>query len=316
MEEIYSKKIVTTIILLALIALVFFLLKPILLSMIFGVLLAFMFYPVYKLFFKLTKRENISAFIVCIFFIILIVASLWFLTPIFVDQSIKIYMASQQMDYITPLKKMLPSLFLSDEFSVQIGSITHSFITKLTNSLMNSFSNIIFNLPTISLHLLIVFFTFFFVIRDKDKFISYLKSILPFSNEVERELFRASKDIATSVLYGQIMIGTIQGLIAGLGYFIFKVPNALILTLFTILAGILPIIGPFIIWVPVTISLFIAGNNVAAIGVIIFGIIASSIDNFLRPIVISKKARMHPAIAITGMIGGFLFFGVLISFLM
>ena len=175
---------------------------------------------------------------------------------------------------------------------------------------MNSFSQIILNFPTLFLQFLVVFFTFFFVLKDKDKLISYVQSLSPFSKDVEKKLFKSSRGITSSVIYGQIIIGIVQGLIAGLGFFIFGVPNALLLTLFATIAGIFPIIGPFIIWAPVVIYLFIAGNTFSAIGLILFGLISSTIDNFLRPILVSKRTTMHPALLLIGMIGGLLLFGI------
>jgi predicted PurR-regulated permease PerM len=58
------------------------------------------------------------------------------------------------------------------------------------------------------------------------------------------------------------------------------------------------------------IYLFIAGNNFAAIGIMVFGLIAGVIDNILRPIIVSKRSRMNSLFALIGMIGGLLFFGV------
>jgi len=311
MDDIYSKKIMTAIILIILIVLSFFLLKPILLSIIVGFILAFAFTPVYNWFYKFIKSKNICSFLICFLLILLIILPIWFLTPIFIDQSIKFYLTFQKMDFVTPLTNLFPSLFASEEFSIEVGSVIQSFATKVTNSLINSFSQLILNFPTLFLQFLVAFFTFFFVLKDKEKIISYIQSLLPFSKDVEKKLFKSSKEITSSVIYGQIIIGIIQGLFAGLGFFIFGVPNALLLTLFASLAGIFPIIGPFVVWVPVAIYLFIAGNTFSALGVVFFGLIASTLDNFLRPIFISKMTKMHPALILIGMIGGFFLFGIL-----
>jgi len=157
----------------------------------------------------------------------------------------------------------------------------------------------------------VVFFTLFFVLRDKEEMTSYIESLLPFSKDVEKKLFELSKNLTASVIYGQIVIGIFQGIFLGVGLFIFKVPNALILTLLACLAGILPIIGVAIIWVPVAIYLLIAGNTFQALGVIIFGLISSSLDNFIRPIIVSKKTQMPSSLILIGMIGGLFLFGIL-----
>lgn len=311
MDEFYFKRIMSTIILIVLVALAFFLLKPILLSIVFGIILAFVFTPLYRWVNKYIKSENISAFLVCSLLVLVIVIPLWFLTPTLIDQSIKIFMASQETDFIEPLKSVFPSLFDSEELSAEIGQITHSFVTKMTNSLMNYLSGFILNFPTLFLQSLVVFFTFFYILRDQERFKEYIKSLLPFSRETERELFKSSKAITYSVIYGQVVIGIIQGLVVGLSFFIFGVPNALILTLLACLAGILPVIGTTIVWLPVSIYLFIVGNNFSAFGVVIFGLISSTLDNFIRPVIVSRRTKMNSSIVLIGMIGGLLLFGVL-----
>lgn len=311
MEDIYFRKIMTSVILITLAVLSFLLVKPILLSIIFGILLAFLFTPVYNWFYKIIKSKNISAFLVCFLLILLIVLPLWFLTPVVIDQSIKIYISSQQMDFVKPIKSIFPAFFSSEEFSTEIGSIIHSFVTKSTNKLMNALSTLILNFPTIFLQSIVVFFTLFFVLRDKEEMILYIKSLLPFSKEVESKLFKLSKNITSSVIYGQIVIGIIQGLLLGLGLFIFNVPNALILTLLACLVGVFPIIGVAIIWIPVIIYLLIAGNTIPAFGMIVVGLISSSIDNVIRPIIVSKRTNMPSSLILIGMIGGLFLFGIL-----
>ena len=311
MSENYLKKPETLILLLVLAVLSFLILKPIILSITVGIILAVVFAPAYDRIFKITNSKNLSSTITCLFLILLIILPIWFLIPIFIQQSFEVYQFSQQIDFATPLKSIFPSLFASDEFSDQIASILFSFVTNLANSAVNSFSKFILNFPAFFFQLIVVFFTLFFVLRDKELFLNYVKEISPLSKEVENKIFKSSKDITLSVIYGQVFIGIIQGIITGIGFFIFNVNNALFLTLIASLAGIFPVIGTTIVWLPVAVYLFIGDNTIAAIGVVIFGVFASSIDNILRPMIVSKRTRMHPLILLVGMIGGLFFFGIL-----
>ena len=311
MDDTYFRKITTALLLIALIVLSFFLVKPIILSVIWGIILAFIFAPVYNQLYKFVKSKNLSAILICLLLIVLIILPFWFLIPIFVDQSIKLYAASQQVDFITPLKSIFPSLFSSGKFTEEISSTFFTFVTKIINSLLNYLSQLVLNLPNILIQLAVVFFTFYFVLRDKEQFFSYIQSLIPFSKEIEKKIVHYTKGITVSVIYGQVIIGIIQGIIAGAGFFIFGVPNALLLTLLTCLAGIFPIVGTAIIWIPVALYLLISGNPLAAVGVTIFGIISSVIDNFLRPIIVSRRSKIHPAILLIGMIGGLFMFGIL-----
>ncbi len=311
MEENYFKKITTSIILVILLALSFFILKPILLSIIFGILFAFILSPAHSWLLKKIHSANLSVILISIFLLLLLILPMWFLTPILIDQSLKIYFSTQQMDFVTPLKNIFPSVFASEEFSREVGSIIYSFVNRTINSFVNAISGLILNFPQIMLQLLVAFFTFYFVLRDKDKLLAYVKSLLPFSKEVEAKLFKQTKGITVSVLYGQVVVGMIQGLIAGAGFFIFSVPNYLFLTFLAVVAGIFPVVGTTIIWAPVVIYSFVTGNTLQALGVLVFGSVATFIDNILKPVFISQRTSMPTSIILIGMIGGFFLFGIL-----
>ena len=311
MEETYFKKATTTLILAILIILSFLLMKPILLSVVLGLILAFIFFPIYNWLNKKLNRKNLSAILVSILLIMVIVVPVGFLTPILIDQSLKIYFVIQQTDFIQALRTMLPSVFASDVFSREVASIIQSFSSSTVNSFVNSLSGIILNFPTLMLQFFVVFFTFYFVLRDKEKLISYLRSLLPFSKDVENKLFQQTEGITKSVLYGQLIIGVVQGIITGAGFFIFGVSNALILTLLACVAGVFPIVGTSIIWIPVVAYLVIKGAVWPTVGVAIFGLIAMFIDNILKPVIVAQKTNLPTSIMLIGMIGGYFLFGIL-----
>ncbi len=310
-DEIYFERVMTAIILVALIVLAFLVLKPILLSIIFGLLLAFIFIPIYDWINKRIKSGNFSAFIMVILLLFIIFIPIWFLIPMLIEQSFKIFQSVLQIDFVTPLKHVFPRFFVSEQFSNQISSVLSSFIIKTSNSVTNSFTNFLLDLPTVIMQVVVVLFTFFFVLRDREHVANYVKSLLPFPKEIEKKLFDYSSAITKSVLYGTVIVGIIQGAIAGIGFFIFGVPNALFLTLLAIIGGVLPIVGTGIVWVPVVIFMLIAGNNLAAWGVLFFGLLSTFIEHLLRPLFISKRTKMHSAIVLISMVGGAFYFGIL-----
>ncbi len=301
------KNITTTAILLILAALSYFILRPILLSIVMGIILSIVLSKPYDWLLKHTKSRNFSLILICVFLISIIVIPFWFLTPIFVKQSFNVYQEAQKVDFGDVFLKIFPNFSFASEF----GSVFGSFLKNTLSSLAGDISQWILNFPKIFLHLIIVFSTFFFILKDREEILKYLEGMFPFSKDVEKKLIQSSKDITMSVIYGQIVIGFVQGLIAALGFLIFGVPNMIFLTLLAVVAGILPIIGPMIVWIPVIIFLLISGNSHAAIGVSIFGVIAAIVDHLIRPFFVSKSTKMHPLLTLIGMIGGFFFFGVL-----
>lgn len=311
MDDEYIKRITSLAIIATLVVLSFLLLKPILMSIITGIVLAFIFYPIYTKLNKHFSNKNIAATIIALFLVLIIIIPTWFLTPMLLDETIHIFRVSQGIDLVTPLQELFPSLFASEDFSNEIGRTIQQFITGLTNSVMNMVSKLLLNFPTLLLQLMVALFTFYFVLRDNDDFVNYIQTLLPFSKAIEKKLFKSSRDITFSILYGQVLVGIGQGLLAGASFLIFGIENALLLTILAAVAGILPIIGSSIIWIPVAIFAFIKGDFVAVVGVIAFGLLASFLENSLKPMFVSKMTNIHSGLILMGMIGGVFMFGVL-----
>lgn len=310
-DEAYFRKLTTLLIIFALLVLSFFILRPILLSIIGGLLLAFILYPIYSKLNSWIKLPKISALIICISIISIIILPLVFFSPAIVKESFGLFKAAQSIDLVEPFKNIFPSIFIDEELSYSISSLIREFMVKITHGLMNYFSDFVYSLPSIILHLFVVFFILFYSLVDKEKIITSIQDFLPFSKEVEKKLFQSTKDITLSVIYGWLIIGTIQGIILSIGIFILQVPNAFLLSLLAILAGIFPIVGPSLVGIPIAIYFVVNHSYISALIIILFTFLSSASDQLLRPLLVAKRTKLHPSLVLIGMIGGFLLMGIL-----
>lgn len=311
-DEKLFKRIATIVLVSVLIILTFLILKPIIISAIFGLILAFIFYPIHRRFSSKIKNKTLSALLISLALIIIIILPLLLLTPILVKQTFEVYSFLQKQNIFDALQKNFPGIFSNPELSKNIVISINSFISNLTSSFLSNFKDILLNSPTIILNFVLALFVFFFGLRDGDKLVCYLQDLSPLSKESEEKIFKQFKDITYAVIFGQIIVGIAQGLIAGVGLFIFKVPNALVLTLLATFFGIFPVLGAWLVWVPADIYLFLIGKTGAAFGLLIYGlVIVSWIDNVLRVYIVSKKTKISSGVILVSMIGGLLVFGIL-----
>ncbi len=311
LEKKNIKDIITAVLILALFVGTFFVLRPVAISIFFGILLAYLFNPLYKWVLSKTKNKNLSAFLIGIGLLALIFAIMAFIFSSLISQAIDLYLKLQTMDLTNLIRTITPQFFTS-ELSEVVASSLNTFISNLLANSLAGFSNFILDLPIFLLQLFVIIFIFFFSLRDGETAVEYVKSLSPLKKETENKFFQQFKDVTYSVLFGQIVVGIFQGIIAGIGYYIFGVNNALILTILTMLVGIIPIIGPWLVWVPVDIYLFAIGRANAGIGLLIYGlIIISWLDTLIRPVIVSRRTQINSAIVIIGMIGGLLTLGVL-----
>jgi predicted PurR-regulated permease PerM len=306
MEKQFKKLIIAGSIL-ALIILSLIVVWPILISIITGLLLAYILSPLYNFAFKFIKEKNISAVIIVLLLIFLLFIPIWFLFPIVTRQIFDSYTYSQKIGFSAIIGKILP-----EALSTDTTAMINSFISKIVNLIFSSFSDSLLNIPNLLLQIAVILLVFFFAMRDADKLKKYIKDISPFSKSLEENLEKQFRDITNSVVYGHIVLGIIQGILTGIALFILGIQNALLLTIIAIFAAIIPILGAWLVWVPVVIYLFISGRTGAAIFLLLYGsILVSWIDNLLLPYIVSRKANVSSAVVLVGMLGGLFVFGIL-----
>lgn len=312
LEKTTFKSLVIYVLIVTLFILAFFILKPVVSAIIYGVLLAYIFFPVYAYLEKKFKSKTIAALTVCFsLLIIIITAAILFLRSFF-KQAINFYFFFREINIGDLLIKYLPNFFTSSAFPVDISGSINSFITDTITKIFTSLNTFILNIHFIVLNLFILFFVFYYSLKNGRELVEYIKTLSPLKKDTEEKFFKQFKDVTNSVLLGHIVVGIVQGIVAGIGFFIFGVNNALLLTFFAIIASVIPILGPWLVWVPVDIYLFSTGNSTAGFGLLIYGLfLVSLIDNFLRLIIITRKTQINTAIVLIGMIGGVFAFGFL-----
>lgn len=85
-----------------------------------------------------------------------------------------------------------------------------------------------------------------------------------------------------------------------------------LLTVLTMILAIVPFVGAMAIWVPVTAWVFftVPGGHWPAIAMAIFGfVVISSVDNIIKPYILSGQSNLHPLLALLSVLGGVQFLG-------
>ncbi|MFA5258603.1 MAG: AI-2E family transporter [Candidatus Pacearchaeota archaeon] len=285
---------------------------PIVYSIIYGILFAYIFYPLHRFLTKKIKNEFLSSLFICIGLLLIIVGIFALTFGVIFRESINFFLFLQKADLAELFRNILPAFISSSTVSDSVASSLNTYISGLIAEYINNFTTALSDLPSILIQLTVIIFTFFFALKDGKKAIEYVKSLSLFKKETEDKFFKQFRDITSSVLIGHMVVGVVQGLMAGLGYFVFGVPNAILLTVITVIAAIIPVVGPWLVWVPVDIYLFGTGNTSAGLGLLIYGLVVISwIDNVIRSMIVSRKTQLNTGIVMIGMFGGLFAFGFL-----
>lgn len=159
-------------------------------------------------------------------------------------------------------------------------------------------------------------FLAFFLLKDADFLSSRLRTMTDrLSGGRGQHLIKVAGDTVRGVIYGILGTALAQAALAGIGFWIAGVPGAVLLSVLTFFLAVIPF-GPPMIWLPCTIWLYTQDETGWAIFMLIWGALGiSSIDNFLRPYLISQGNKMPFVLIFCGVIGGALAFGLVGVFL-
>lgn len=188
-------------------------------------------------------------------------------------------------------------------------------LTSITNQVLDKFSNYIFSMSTQITHYALLLFIFFialyyFLLHGKEIF-EYINKVIPISKAKKSKLFSDIKRQINAIVYVQFILGIIQGVVGGIALYLLGYEFALFGAILMGILGIIPILGPFIFYIPVGLFSMASGDINQGIALIIVGLlVVSTVDNFLRPFMVGKRAQVHPLIVLVGLFGGIAVFGV------
>ena len=117
------------------------------------------------------------------------------------------------------------------------------------------------------------------------------------------------------VVFGILGTAIVQALVAGIGFTIAGVPGAILLAVLTFFFAVIPF-GPPLIWLPAAFWLFTQHHTGMGIFMLLWGLLGiSSVDNIVKPYLISQGSKMPFVLIFCGVIGGALAFGLVGVFL-
>jgi predicted PurR-regulated permease PerM len=157
----------------------------------------------------------------------------------------------------------------------------------------------------------------FFLLRDAPELSIRLGVILErLAGQRGRHLIKVAGDTVRGVVFGILGTAVVQSIIAGIGFWIADVPGTVLLAVMTFFLAVILPFGPPLIWIPAALWLFSQGQSWWGVFILIWGVFAiSSVDNIVRPYLISQSSKLPFALIFCGVIGGALAFGLVGIFL-
>jgi predicted PurR-regulated permease PerM len=218
------------------------------------------------------------------------------------------YAISHSEELTTALKKVVADVevkynvaIASDENINKLGNVIAKSLPKILGATFNTLSTIFF-----------MYFIFYFMLVNGRKMEDALYEYIPLKDENVAKIGKEVNMMVVSNAIGIPLIAFAQGIIGLIGYLIIGVNEPFFWFGVTCIAGMLPVVGAALAYVPLSIILLANGQTGQGIALLIFGFgIIGLVDNVLRFTLLKKMANVHQLVTIFGVIVGLNIFGFL-----
>jgi len=157
----------------------------------------------------------------------------------------------------------------------------------------------------------VMLFLLFFFLRDGDVMMARSRSLIPLDEERKDRLFLQLGNVTRAIMFGTSVTALAQGFLVGVGFAIAGLPSPVVFGVLAALLSLLPIGGAAFVWAPAVVWLFLDGRWGYAIFMLAWGLMLGGLDNVLRPLLISGRAKISALAVFVGVLGGIPAFGAI-----
>ncbi len=284
-----------------------------------AIVLVIVFQPAHKLICRRIKRPSLSALISCLLVVLVVVLPLALLATAVVQELAKVVpnlpsqfsqVSNQQPAVVTKISE-----WIQNQFGINTAGFQEYVVEQLrhqSEQLLGAFFGLMRNVVGGIVKAFFVVFTMYYLFRDGDKIVAKLPAVLPLSREQSESIITRTQAVVSASVYGVVTIAALQGLLGGLAFWILGIPSPILWAVLMTFVCMIPLLGSFLVWLPLSIYLMLNGHWTKAILLIIWGaVIVSTIDNFLRPKLVGNQTRLHELFIFFSVLGGISVFGLL-----
>jgi predicted PurR-regulated permease PerM len=292
-------------------------------AILWGVLLAIIFMPVYQIMLAwMPGWRNAAAFATVLMIAILVVFPLIVVGAGLVQEVSGLFerFQSGELDLrrsFSELRSSLPEWalnLLTQAESTRIADLMERFSTALMQGGQFIASQII-SIGQATLNLLlnvfVLLYLLFYLLRDGGTLLVYLQRATPLPPE-QQQVF-ANKFTATvrGTLKGDLVIAIVQGILGGLLFWILDLGTPILWGAVMAVLSLLPVVGTGFVWGPAAVYLLLTGSIGQGIVVLVYGaLVISTVEYILRPLLVGNDVKMPSYVVLLSSLGGIATFGI------
>lgn len=299
--------------------LVFFIFKPFLVPLSLAAIFAVILKPVFQHLLQYVKGwPGLAALGTILFALVCVVAPISFLGVQIVSEAQRLLSSLSHggsTDFLYQVVTAVQQLFGAyipgaEQFSATLSTYIDGYTKEALSWVVGNFGSLLSGVAQTFFSLLVFLIALFYLLRDGEQLRGILVHLSPLADRDDNAVFDKLELAVNSVVRGNLTIALIQGILSGIGLWLFNVPNPLLWGLTAGFSALVPGLGTSLVFIPSILFLLVTGHLWDAVGLLLWAMLAVGlVDNFLGPRLVGRGARLHPLVVLLAVLGGVVFFG-------
>jgi predicted PurR-regulated permease PerM len=302
--------------------------QPFFTILIWACVLTVVFQPLYRSGLRIfSDRPMLASAVVCALILILIVVPVTILVIMIGQQSLGLYHSIQASaadmgtaaDRIHQLQGQPAVIKASEQLERFFGPNASSLEQMIRGVLERISSFAVTYAPSLIIgfgdalyKFFMIFITMFFMFVDGPRALQMIRDSNPLPSEYETEFLQIFENVSFATFFGAILGAILNGVISALLFWAFGIQSPLFWGALAAFVSLIPVIGAFLITVPLPAYLILSGHTGKGLLLLVLaGIFVLTIENVVKPMIMSGRADMHPLIIFFAVLGGMKVFGFL-----
>ncbi len=184
------------------------------------------------------------------------------------------------------------------------------FIVSRSSNLIGLSGTIFMNAASILIGLAFMVFTLYFFFIDGKSLMRTFVNAIPIERAYTTIFVRKFKDAGKELLLGNFLVGLFQGMMMLIIGLAFGIKGYLVIAALTVVASFIPMVGTSLVWIPISVGFALEGDiGKAALFFVLSAVCVALLDNFLRPVLLHQRLKIHPLLIFFTILGGITIFG-------
>lgn len=303
MERRYVESFVFLALSLGVLVLVTFMVLPYLDMLVLAAVLAFLLSGTYEWLARVIHSRSWAALIFTLAVLIVILVPLSLAGYRIAQEATGLYASLKSQSFSQHLTALLNRFHIDAQ---AVSAYLQQFLAWIVGHLGTVFTGI----TQLVLNFFFFLLFFFYLVRDGARLKRRLMELSPLSNTHEQHIIDRVTAAIGGTVRGQVVLSFLQGIVGGLGFAFFSVPNPVLWGGAIFLVSFIPLVGTALVFMPAALYLAALGQWSLAIGLVLWEILSIGlVDKGLGPKLMSHGTRLHPMVVMIAVLGGIGMFG-------